>query len=348
MSAPHDETTTADPHTNHPAPTDTMRSIVQERYGTDTHRILRLLEVPVPAPDDAHVLVRVRAASVDRGTWHVMAGLPYPVRLAGFGVRRPKHPNPGRSFAGTVVAVGGAVHDIAPGDDVYGIAEGALAELVVADPSKLAPRPSNLSFEQAAAVPVSALTALQAARDRARIGPGRSVLVLGASGGVGTFAVQIAKAYGAHVTGVASTAKLDDVRAIGADEVIDYTVTDATAGDRRYDAILDTGGNTPLRHLRRALSPSGTLVIIGGETDGRLLGGTDRQLRAMIMSPFVGQTLGTFISSENAADLEALRELIEAGQVTPVVDRSFPLARTADAIDHLVEGHASGKVVIAV
>ena len=296
----------------------TMTAVVQDEYNSDPERVLRVAETALPAFADDEVLVRVRAASVDRGTWHLMAGLPYPIRLAGFGVRRPKH-NPGRSFAGTVDAVGSRVRGFTPGEDVFGVCEGSFAEYVQASTEKLAPMPANLSFGESAAVPVSGLTALQAVRDHARVQPGEDVLVIGASGGVGTFAVQIAKAFGARVTGVCSTAKLDVVRALGADHVIDYTSEDFASGAHRYDAILDTGGNRRLSHLRRALTPSGRLVIVGGETGGRLLGGFDRQLRATALSPFISQTLGTFVASENAGDLLALARLIEAGQVTPAV-----------------------------
>ncbi len=251
-------------------------------------------------------------------------------------------------MAGTVEAVGANVTAFAPGDDVYGTVEGAFAEYAVAVAGRLATKPSNLTFEQAAAVPVSALTALQAVRDQARVQPGQHVLVIGASGGVGSFAVQIAKAFGAEVTGVRSTAKVDLVRALGADHVIDYTREDFATGARRYDAIIDIGGNSRLSRLRRALTPRGTLVITGGETDGRWLGGSDRQIRAMLLSPFVGQKLGTFIASENAADLRALRELVEDGKLTPAIDRTYTLGETAAAISHVQEGRARGKVVIAV
>ena len=325
----------------------TMTAVVQDEYDSDPERVLRVAETALPAFADDEVLVRVRAASVDRGTWHLMAGLPYPIRLAGFGVRRPKH-NPGRSFAGTVDAVGSRVRGFTPGEDVFGVCEGSFAEYVQASTEKLAPMPANLSFGESAAVPVSGLTALQAVRDHARVQPGEEVLVIGASGGVGTFAVQIAKAFGARVTGVCSTAKLDVVRALGADHVIDYTSEDFASGAHRYDAILDTGGNRRLSHLRRALTPSGRLVIVGGETGGRLLGGSDRQLRATALSPFISQTLGTFIASENAGDLLALARLIEAGQVTPAVERTYPLADVAAAIRHLLDGRARGKVVVEV
>jgi NADPH:quinone reductase-like Zn-dependent oxidoreductase len=326
----------------------TMKSIVQDRYGAAPEDVLRLAEIDKPVAGPGEVLVRVRAASVDRGTWHVMSGLPYPIRLAGFGLRRPKGPNPGRSLAGTVEAVGAAVTGFKPGDEVYGIRGGSFAEYASVSTGKLALKPANLSFEEAAAVPISGPTALQAVRDRARIQPGQRVLITGASGGVGTFAVQLAKAYGAEVTGVSSAAKVDAVRALGADHVIDYTREDFADGRHRYDVILDIGGNRRLSDLRRALTPRGRLVIVGGETDGRLLGGADRQMRASLLSPFVSQRLGTFVASENAADLVALRELIESGKVAPAIDRTYPLGEVAAAIRHLIDGKARGKLVITV
>lgn len=327
---------------------DTMTAVVQDEYGSAPGEVLRLAEIAKPTIGDDEVLVRVRAASVDRGTWHVMAGLPYPIRLAGFGVRRPKGTNPGRSLAGTVEAVGAAVTDFKPGDQVYGSGAGSFAEYVGAPAGQLAIKPANLSFEQAAAVPISALTALQAVRDQAKLQPGQQVLIIGASGGVGTFAVQIAKAYSAVVTGVCSTPKVDLVRSLGADRVIDYTREDFLDGAHRYDAILDIGGNSRLSHLRRALTPRGRLVIVGGETDGRWLGGTDRQIRALLLSPFVRQKLGTFVSSENSADLTALRELAEAGKLVPAIDRTFSLSETPAAVRHVQDGQARGKVVIRV
>jgi NADPH:quinone reductase-like Zn-dependent oxidoreductase len=292
--------------------------------------------------------VRVRAASVDRGTWHVMTGLPYPIRLAGFGLRAPKALNPGRCVAGSIASVGTGVTGLQPGDEVFGTCAGAFAEYVLAQPGTIAPKPANLSFEQAAAVPVSALTALQGVRDHGHVEAGQRVVVVGASGGVGTFAVQIAKAFGAEVTGVCSTAKADLVRTVGADHVVDYTRADFADGTQRYDVILDIGGNRRLSHLRRALTPRGRLVIVGGETDGRLLGGSDRQLRALLLSPLVRQKLGTFVASENAADLTVLRDLVEAGKIAPAVDRTYPLIEVPAAIRYLQEGHARGKVVISI
>jgi NADPH:quinone reductase-like Zn-dependent oxidoreductase len=322
-----------------------MLAMIQDHYG-EAADVLRLEEIDRPAISDDEVLVRVHAAGVDRGVWHLMTGLPYPVRLAGYGIRRPKTRVRGREAAGCVEAVGKAVTTLAVGDAVFGICEGSFAEYACARQNKLAPKPENLSYEQAAAVPVSALTALQAIRDHGHVQAGQKVLIIGASGGVGTFAVQIAKAFGADVTGVCSTAKMDMVRSIGADHVLDYTRDDITADGHRYDLILDTGGNRPLSQLRRALTPRGTLVIVGGETEGKWLAGSDRQLRAVVLSLFTSQQLGTFICSENAEDLRVLTELIESGQVTPVIDSTCPLSDTPAAIRYMQEGHARGKVVI--
>jgi NADPH:quinone reductase-like Zn-dependent oxidoreductase len=323
-----------------------MKAVVQDTYGpTD---VLELRDVERPEIGAGEVLVQVRAAGVSRGDWHVMTGLPYPIRLAGYGVRAPKNPVLGMDLAGVVAAVGADVTRFQPGDEVFGIGMGAFADYARAREDKLAAKPTTVTFEQAAIVGVSGLTALQGLRDRAKVQPGQSVLVVGASGGVGSFAVQLAKAFGATVTGVCSTTKVDHVRSLGADHVIDYTSEDFTAGQPRYDVILDIGGNTSLRRLRRALTPHGTLVITGGETDGRWLAGSDRQIRALLLSSFVGQRLTTFICKENYADLVVLADLIDAGKLRPVVDRSYPLSETAKAIGHLVDGHARGKVVITV
>jgi NADPH:quinone reductase-like Zn-dependent oxidoreductase len=325
-----------------------MAAVLQERYGNEPEDVLRIGRLPVPSPGAGEVLVRVRASSVDRGTWHAMAGLPYPIRLAGFGVRRPKAANPGRNLAGTVVAAGPGVTGFAPGDEVYGTGSATFAEYALARPERLARKPAGQTPEQAAAVPVSGLTALQAVRDNGRVRAGHRVLVTGAAGGVGTFAVQLAKALGAEVTAVASTAKLDAVRRLGADRVVDYTREDFLGHRDRYDVIIDIAGNRRLSDLRRALTPRGRLVITGGETDGRLLGGSDRQLRAQLLLPFVSQKLGAFIASENAAGLDDLRELIESGAVVPVLDRTYPLADTAAAVRHLLAGRTIGKLAISV
>jgi len=323
-----------------------VRAIVQDTYGSA--EVLAFEDIDRPEVADGEVLVRVHAAGVDRGVWHLMTGLPYPVRLAGYGFRAPKTRVPGSDLAGVVEAVGHAVTGFRAGDEVFGIGNGAFAEYAPVLESKLAPRPANLTFEQAAAVPVSGLTALQGLRDHGSVEEGQSVLIVGASGGVGTFAVQLAKAFGAEVTGVCSTAKVEMVRTIGADHVIDYTREDFAAGEQGFDLILDIGGNASLSRLRRALAPKGTLVIVGGETGGRWFGGYDRQLRAVLLSRFVGENLRTFICSENADDLLVLKELIEAGEITPVIDRAYPLPEAAEAIRYLEQGRARGKVVITV
>lgn len=326
-----------------------MRAIVQDDYGSSAPDVLRLdEEVARPTISDDEVLVRVAAASVDRGTWHIMAGLPYPIRLAGFGLRAPKPLNPGRSVAGTIELVGKGVTEFVAGEEVYGTCDGSFAQYACAHPSKLAMKPANLSFEQAAALPISGLTALQAVRDQAQVQAAEKVLVVGASGGVGTLAVQIAKAFGAEVTGVCSTGKVDLVLSLGADHVLDYTQEDFTRGEQRYDVILDTGGNRRLSDLRRALTPRGRLILVGGETGGRLLGGSERSIRALALSPLVRQKLATFIASENSADLVVLRDLVEAGKLAPAIDRSFPLSEVAAAITHMQDGRARGKIVITI
>ena len=323
-----------------------MRAIVQDRYGSAD--ILRIEEVEVPHVAANEVLVRVRAAGVDRGVWHLMTGLPYPIRLAGYGLRTPKTATPGMDLAGVVEAVGADVTSFQPGDEVFGIGTGTFAEFATALEGKLAPKPANLTFEQAAAIGISGLTALQALRDSAGVRQGQHVLIIGASGGVGSYAVQVAKALGAEVTGVSSAAKAQLVRSLGADYVFDYAQGDISCGGLRYDVVIDTGGNRPLAQLRRLLAPSGTLVIVGGETGGRWLGGFERSLRAPLLSGLVGQRLTAMRCSENQADLLVLKDLIEAGQVTPAVDRVFPLSEAAAAIEYLEQGSARGKVVITV
>jgi NADPH:quinone reductase-like Zn-dependent oxidoreductase len=325
---------------------DTMKAIVRDTYGSAD--LLELRDIDKPEIGDDEVLVRVHAAGVDRGVWHVMTGLPYPIRLAGYGLRAPKTPVPGMDLAGVVEAVGSDVTRFRAGDEVFGIGKGTFAQYAAASERKLAPKPANLSYEQAAVVAVSGLTALQALRDRGRVEPGQKVLIIGASGGVGTYAVQLAKVFGAEVTAVCSTTKVDMVRSLGADHVIDYTQEDFAEGEQRYDVIVDIGGHASLSRLRRALSAKGTLVIAGGETGGRWLGGSDRQLRALVLSRFVDQKLTTFISSENHDDMIVLKELIEAGQITPVIDRTYPLTDAPAAIRYVEQGHARGKVVIIV
>jgi len=324
-----------------------MKAVVQDTYGAAD--VLQLREVDKPVVGDDDVLVQVHAAGVDPGVWHLMTGRPYLVRVMGYGLRTPKVGIRGRDVAGRVEAVGTSVTQFHPGEEVFGICDGSFAEYVCARADKLAPKPANLSFEQAAAVPISGLTALQALRDTGKVQPGQKVLVIGAAGGVGSFAVQLVKAFGAEVTGVCSTTKVDLVRSIGADQVIDYTREDFADGVRHWDLIVDTAGRRSLAHLRRALAPRGTLVIVGGEGGGRWLGGFDRQiLRAPILSLFGRQTLRPFTSKERSEDLVVLKEHIEAGKVTPVIDRTYPLSEAPEAIRYLEQGHARGKVVITV
>lgn len=324
--------------------TTTMRAVVQNRYGNS--EVLRLAQVPVPAVGPNDVLVRVHAAGLDRGTEHLMTGKPYAMRPV-TGLRRPKNPVSGRDVAGTVAEVGSAVTRFAVGDEVYGIAPGSFAEYAVAPEAKLARKPANLGFAQAAVVPVSAGTALQALRDVGRVAEHQSVLVLGASGGVGTYAVQLAKAFGAEVTGVSSTAKLDLVTSLGADHVIDYTREDFADGSRRYDLILDIAGSPSLRRLRRALAPRGTAVFVGAEDAGNLTG-MGRQLRGALASPFLRQRLALLMAKERGADYERLTTLIEAGQVMPSLDRTFALEDAPEAMRLLETGQVRGKVAITV
>ena len=324
-----------------------MQAVVQDTYGAAD--VLELRDIDKPVPKDNEVLVRVHAAGVDPGVWHLMTGLPYLVRVMGYGLRTPKVRVRGRDVAGRMEAVGKNVTRFHPGEEVFGTCEGSFAEYVRARADKLAPKPANLTFEQAAAVPISGLTALQGLRDKGKVQPGQKVLIIGAAGGVGSFAVQLAKAFGAEVTGVCSTTKVDLVRSIGADHVIDYTREDFADGTRHYDLILDTAGRRSLSQLRRALARRGTLVIVGGEGGGRWLGGFDRQiLRAPILSPLVSQTLHPLTSKERNEDLVVLKELIEAGKVTPVIDRTYPLREAPEAIRHLEQGHARGKIVLRV
>ena len=321
----------------------TMQAIVQTGYGSAD--VLHLQQADLPTIGDDEVLLRVHAAGIDRGAWHFMTGEPYAIRLAA-GLRGPKNPVLGLDVAGTVVAVGPAVTRLAAGDEVFGIGRGSFAEYAAAVADKLARKPRRLSFAQAAAVPVSGLTALQALRT-AHAGPGQHVLVVGASGGVGTFAVQIAHALGAEVTAVASTTKLDLVRSIGADHAVDYTLEDFAAGPGRYDVILDIGGNAPLSRLRRALTRNGTLVIVGGEGAGRWTG-VRRQVRALSLSPFLRQRLTTFIATHRQDDIQRLAELVEAGELTPVIDSVVPLAGAADGMRRLEAGQVRGKLVLSV
>ena len=323
-----------------------MKAIVQDRYGSADVLEFKDIDEPMMGEDD--VLVRVQAAGCGPDVWHVMTGMPYMARLA-IGLRTPKLPVLGWDVAGTVDAVGSNVRGIEPGDEVMGTTKGSFAELAIAKADDLVPKPAGLSFEEAGALPISGITALRAIRDEGHVQPGQTVLIIGAAGGVGSLAVQIAKAYGAKVTAVSSTSKEDLVRSIGADDVIDYTREDFTDGSRHWDVIVDTAGRRSLSELRRALTPKGTLVIVGGDGGGRWTGGFFRgMLRAPVVSLFVGQRLRGLATKIKRDDLLALVELVESGSVTPVIDRTYPLIEAPDAIRYLEEGHAAGKVVVTV
>jgi NADPH:quinone reductase-like Zn-dependent oxidoreductase len=323
-----------------------MKAVVRDRYGSAENLEIRNLEIP--QINDDQVLVQVHAAGLDRGTWHLMTGRPHLIRVAGYGFFKPKNPVLGMDLAGVVQAVGKNVTELQPGDRVFGIGSGTYAHYSSARADKLALMPANTSFEQAAVVPVSALTALQALRDQGRVQAGQRVLIVGASGGVGTFAVQIAKAFGATVTGVCSTAKLKLVQSLGADEVIDYTRSDFTKSKQRYDLIIDIGGNRPLSQLRRVLTDTGTLVIVGAEGGNQFFGVMGRVLQAMMLKSLTRQQLVTFICKENNKDLETLAKMIERGTVTPVIDRICPLTALPDAMRDLEAGRVRGKVAVAV
>lgn len=329
-----------------PAAEETMQAIVQDRYGPVN--VLRPARTAQPKIAGNEVLVRVHAAGLDRGTWHMMVGRPYLLRVIGFGFRKPKNPVPGIDVAGTVAAVGSAVTKFAVGDTVYGMSRGSFAEYAAVLEDKLAHKPANLTFEQAAVVPISAGTAIQALCDSGRVEQGQKVLVLGASGGVGSYAVQLAKALGAEVTGVCSTPKLDLVRSLGADHVIDYTQDDFADGSHHYDLILDIGGSRTLSRLRRALTPTGTAVVVGGEEGGNWTGGFGRSLRAPLLSPFVHQRLTMLASKERGSDLERLAEHLQDGTVTPSIDRTYPLAQVPEAMRHLEAGDVRGKIAITI
>lgn len=322
-----------------------MRAVVRDSYGTAD--VLRVAEVAKPTPKAGEVLVQVEAAGLDRGAWHLMTGKPYLLRLV-FGVRRPKNPVLGRELAGRVVALGEGVTKFAEGDEVFGIGGGTFAQYAVARADKLALKPAGLGFPEAAVVGISGTTALQALRDAGKVQAGQKVLITGASGGVGTFAVQLAKAFGAEVTGTASTPKLALVQKLGADHVLDYTHEDFANGTRQFDLIIDLAGTPTVKRLRRALTETGTAVIAGGEGGGPISGGTDRQLRAQLLSPFVRQRLTGLLAKENAADLEVLAELIAAGKVLPSVDSVVPLEGVPQAIVDLADGLVSGKIAVAV
>ncbi|MDH4118701.1 MAG: NAD(P)-dependent alcohol dehydrogenase [Acidimicrobiia bacterium] len=323
-----------------------MRAIVQDAYGPSD--VLRLAEIDLPETAANEVLVEVAAAGMDRGTWHSMAGKPYLMRIMGFGFRQPKNRVPGLDISGTVAAVGSEVSGFKPGDEVFGMSRGAFAEYAAVREDKLAHKPASLSFEQAAVVPISGGTAIQGLRDSGHLEAGQKVLVIGASGGVGTYAVQLAKAFGADVTGVSSASKADLVRSIGADPVFDYARDDYLDGSKKYDLVLDLAGNNSLSRLRRALTPNGTLVIVGGEERGNLTGGFGRQFRAMVLSMFVSQRLTMLASKERRSDLESLRPYLETGQVTPIIDRAYSLTEVPAAMKHLEAGLARGKIAIVV
>jgi NADPH:quinone reductase-like Zn-dependent oxidoreductase len=328
-----------------PTNAQTMKGVVYRCYGGP--EVLKLEDVPKPVPANDEVLVKVRAAGLNPLDWHYMRGTPYIMRMDS-GTGAPKDTRFGVDFAGVVEAVGSQVKKFKPGDEVFGAKNGALAEFVSVRESRgIALKPSNISFEQAAAVPIAAITALQGLRDKAHVQPGQAVLINGASGGVGTFAVQIAKSYGAVVTGVCSTRNLDMVRALGADQVIDYTQEDFTAGDKQYDVIVDNVGNHGLLALKRILKPDGVLVIVGGP-NGNWLGPLAAPIKAVLLSPFVSQKMGMMLAETSGADLAAIGDLMQTGKVTPVIDRRFSLQEIAEAIRYLETGRARGKVVVNV
>jgi NADPH:quinone reductase-like Zn-dependent oxidoreductase len=323
-----------------------MKAIVQDEYGAPLD-VLSLEEIGKPTVGDEDVLVQVRASGVHIGDWLVGSGLPYMIRL-GYGLTKPKNRVPGMEFAGQVEAVGKNVDQFESGDEVFGFSSsGAFAEYVSVPQESLALKPVNATFEQAAVLPISGFTAIQAIRDKGQVKPGQKVLVIGASGGVGTYAVQIAKAYGAEVTGVCGTRNVDMVRSLGADHVVDYTQEEITDSGQLYDLILDTAGNRSLSDLRSALAPSGTLIIVGG-SGGPWLMGVGRTLQAVVTSPFTSQNLASFLSATTQQDLIALKDLVEAEDVTPLIDKTFPLADTAHALTHVGERHTQGKTVVTV
>lgn len=328
------------------AETELMQAVVQRSYGSV--ETLESTKIARPEVGTGEVLIEVHAAGVDRGVWHLMTGMPYLVRLAGYGITKPKQLVPGLDVSGTVAAVGDGISRFAVGDEVFGIARGAYADYAVAEENKLARKPAGISFEQAAGAAISGITALQAVVDEGEVTAGDSVLVIGASGGVGSYAVQLAKASGAIVTGVASGDKEGFVRALGADQVIDYRKADYLDGATRYDLIIDTGGRNSLRRLRGALGPDGTLVIVGGEGGGKLTGGIGRQIRAKLLSPFVPQRLTFFISEEHHRHMDRLAGYLSDGEVVPPIGRRYRLGSVRDAIDDLIKGNGEGKSVIVV
>lgn len=321
-----------------------MKALTQGRYGASD--VLELRDIEQPSPGAGQVLVRVVAAGMDRGTWHFMTGEPYLMRLLGFGFRAPNVAVPGTNVAGVVEAVGPGVDAFEPGDEVYGSTRGAFAEYAVASVGKLAPKPPQLSWEQAAVLPYPTFVAMQALRNHGQVQPGQRVLVVGASGAVGTIAVQLAVAFGTTVTGVCSGGRADLVRSLGASDVIDYTTQDFADGSRQFDLILDIGGRTSVSRLRRALTRTGKLVILGGEGD-RWIGGIQRQLWAGVVSAFVPQKLTSFVVKENAAELAQLNQLVAAGKVTPVLGPVFPLSGGAAAVAAFETGEVRGRIVIS-
>jgi NADPH:quinone reductase-like Zn-dependent oxidoreductase len=323
-----------------------MRAVLQSRYGS--FDVLRVGTAPRPRAADGEVVVRVHAAGIARGDWHMLTGRPYLMRVMGFGFSAPKSPVAGLDVAGTVVEVGAQVTRFAVGDEVFGVARGAFAEYAAARADKLARKPAGVSFENAAVSAVSGITALQALRDAGRLVPGERVLVVGASGGVGVFAVQLARAMGAEVDGVCSASKLDLVRALGAHEVFDYAKADFTDGTRHWDLVLDVGGNTPLARLRRALTPTGRLVFIGGENGGDWTAGFGRPLGALLLGLFVKQRFAMHATREVAEDIERIAAHLESGAVKPPIDRRIGLDGVSDALRDLEAGRVRGKVVVAV
>ena len=326
-----------------------MKAVVYTNYGSPD--VLEIREIKKPVPNDDQVLIKVQAASINPLDWHFMEGTPYIMRAMGTGLRKPKDPRLGVDMAGQIEAVGKNVTQFKPGDEVFGGKNGAFAEYVCARADRpVILKPANITFEQAASVPIAAITALQGLRDKGHVQPGQKVLINGASGGVGTFAVQIAKSFGADVTGVCSTRNLDLVRSIGADHVIDYTKEDFTTGEQRYDVILDNVGTQPLAGFRRVLVPKGICVMIGGggPNDAGLIGPLARPVKALLLSPFISQKMGMMMAELNKKDLTVLSDLMQSGKVTPVIDRTYPLSQIAEAIRYLEQGHARGKVVITV
>ena len=323
-----------------------MKAIVYHEYGSPDD-VLELKDIDKPAVKDDEVLVRVHAASANPYDWHFMTGLPYFMRLQA-GLLKPRANVLGADLAGQVEAVGKKVTQFQPGDEIFGIGAGTFAEYVCVSEDAVAPNPDNLTLEQAAVVPLAAGTALQGLRDKGQIQAGHKVLINGASGGVGTFAVQIAKSFGAEVTGVCSTRNVDMVRSIGADQVIDYTREDFTRGEQRYDLMLDNVGNRSLSECRRVLTPKGVYIASFGQPEHRWLGPLAQLLRMLVMSLFVSQKMTTFTAKESQEDLVVLKELIESGKVTPVIDRTYPLSEVPEAIRYLEEGHARGEVVITI